>query len=219
LKKTLYVAGCSHTAGDKHWGTSYSKIVLSHLPHFDFKDNSMHGKSNDAIFHDTIEYLNEHYTNHKKYPEYVIVQWSSPNRRVHQLDNGWELWVTPWDYTEYYLKDEPMASKHTIHYMWLLQNFLKTNNIDYVFINYFPLDSSIKQLHTFDYLDLNRYIHIDGLHPLFDGFIDYIRDNNLNADTMGHPNQEAYIMFTKLILDKLNIKYDLVDLAKYQNKI
>ena len=56
------------------------------------------------------------------------------------------------------------------------------SNIDYVFINYFPLDLSIKNLHTFNYLDLTRYINIDGIHPLFGGFIDYIRDNKLNAD-------------------------------------
>jgi len=208
----IYSNGCSHTVGGKTWGISYNRLLttsledmMDHKTHLISEAN--HGKSNDAIFHNTLEFIN------KYPPDLCVIQWSSPNRRVSQLVDGKEIWINPWDFTQEGLKLEPMASKHTIHYIYALQEILKKREIPYLFMCYFPLDKEfIEELNTFDRIDLDRFIKFDdNSHELFTGFLDKFKENKMNSDEQGHPNQKGYRFITTKLLEKLG--YSIEDIS------
>lgn len=175
------------------------------------------GKSNDNIFHETIEAL--HYLKDvNKLPDFVFIQWSGPNRRLHQEPDGVFVDVGPHRLPEYKVKFEPLGSITTFHYMLLLQNFLKSNNIKYVFMSYMELDREIESLHTYKHLDLDTFITIENKHPLFDGFRNYFREKEWTLDWHGHPAAQAHYKLCELILEKLNKRDKLLPFDTLYNK-
>ena len=58
-------------------------------------------------------------------PDYVFIQWSGANRRMHSTPDGGHLFVNLHDNTELGILFDPMGSHHTLHYMFALQQFLK----------------------------------------------------------------------------------------------
>ena len=221
----IYSNGCSHThvhcvEKDKIWSSNIMKnfvdddyyMFISSTNHFNVNltDNenilineSRCGAGNDYIFHQTLETLIHLIDNGKK-PNYVFIQWSGPNRRQHCLPNGQLVNVNLFDNVEYHVKFEPMGSKHTLHYIYTLQEFLKGNNIDYYFFNYMPLDKSIKNLSTYKKIDLTRLIDFgyeDEI--LVNGILDLIKNKSLSCDEMGHPNEEGNKFISNEILKKI----------------
>jgi len=161
------------------------------------------GAGNDHIFHQTLETLTHLIDNNKK-PNYVFIQWSGPNRRQHCLPNGEMISVNLYDNVEYNVKFEPMASKHTLHYMYVLQEFLKKEKIDYYFFNYMPLDESIKNLSIYENIDFSRFIDFDyGKNILTTGILEYIKNNQMSCDDMGHPNEVGNEFIANQILKRL----------------
>jgi hypothetical protein len=218
----IYVNGCSHTAYNnitklhdlKSWSVdlveklgkkcSFFYEVIDNLPKEDILLNdARHGASNDYIFHSSLETLsNLIYQNRK--PDYVIIQWTGPNRRLHCDENGDKLFVNLYDNTEYFVKFEPMASEHTVHYMYTLQEYLKKNDINYLFLPYMPLDESISDSSIFKMVDRERIIDFNMGDDIFTkGIINYIKSNNLNRDKQGHPNEEGYSIMSDKIIDKI----------------
>lgn len=220
----IYSNGCSHThvhcvEKDEIWSSIVMKnfvtdyfMFISSTNHFNVNltndDNilineSRCGAGNDYIFHQTLETLTHLISNNKK-PNYVFIQWSGPNRRQHCLPNGEYVNVNLYDNVEYHVKFEPMGSKHTLHYIYILQEFLKDNNIDYYFFNYMPLDKSIKNLSIYNNIDFSRIIDFDfGNDILLMGIMDYIKENNLSCDEMGHPNENGNQYIANKILNKI----------------
>jgi hypothetical protein len=150
-------------------------------------NDSISGSGNDRIFHGSLESLVK-MVKVGKPPDLVVIQWSGPNRREYCNIDGKPLFVSPSENSYLHPKFEPMASTHTIHYMFILQEFLKKYNINYYFFTYFGLDKSIENLHVYNSLDRSKFIDF-GNNTLYNGLIELILIKGFNRDEHGHPNQ------------------------------
>ena len=116
------------------------------------------GKSNQIIFLESVEYINQCISKDKK-PNHVIIQWSGPSRliRIEPTEKSY-LWVdcNPSDYIEHTMF-EPISIT-TLMYIYNMQTFLKSHNIDYTFFCYMELDSFVTKLDTFKLIDLDKFI-------------------------------------------------------------
>jgi hypothetical protein len=218
----IYTNGCSHT-DDFPWEERYDlehkksyswpiKLMDRYSNSYkyirqssDFKiinnqedfliNDSVSGASNDYIFHTSIETLNGLLLN-KITLDYIIIQWSGPNRRFHILPDGHtRLFVNPTEHLEYHLKFEPMASTHTLHYMYLLQEELKKLKIQYKFFNYMGVDEHIKTLNTYKRLDFENIVDF-GNNTLHNGLIELLKNKNYTQDEMGHANENGNIFIS-----------------------
>ena len=169
----IYSNGCSHTAGHcVNYNHTWVSIIMRSIigdknyeinpkkvsPESDVLINqSMFGAGNDYIFHQSLEAITNLINNGNK-PDYVFIQWSGPNRREHCLPNGESVFVNLHDNFEYGVKFEPMGSKHTLHYIFLIQEFLDKHKIKFKFFNYMGFDLSIKNNILFDKIDLNNLV-------------------------------------------------------------
>lgn len=230
----LYSNGCSHTAGGCFKQMySWPNIVMKSITNlgmystnplstsFSKESNvlynqAMHGAGNDFIFHTSLETISSLLSNGNK-PDYVIIQWSGPNRRMHVFPEHY-VFVNPWDYTELGVKYEPYGSEHTIHYMFSLQEFLKKNKINYLFFNYMALDESIKKSYVFKELDMDRFLNFGmGNDIIFNGLIDFLKSKNMCCDEAGHPNHDGNYLICKEIASKLDI--NLIDIKTFNKSI
>jgi hypothetical protein len=221
----IYSNGCSHTFGhcvkkDDVWVNLIMKNLKenyikfnSHLYNFTketvvdedniYINESKCGAGNDYIFHTSIESISKLISYNKK-PDYVFIQWSSPNRRMHCLPNGEIKFVNPQDNIEYQVKFEPMGSEHTLHYMFSLQEFLKKENINYFFINYMGLDMKIKDLSIYRRIDFSKIIDFGfGENILIEGILNYIKKNNMSCDDLGHPNKKGNEFIANKIIERI----------------
>ncbi len=222
----IYSIGCSHTYGhcltnkDLVWsniimnqfcddyakfGNNLGRLTKETLLNVNnvFVNDSVCGAGNDHIYHKTLENVSFLIKEGKK-PDYVFIQWSGPNRRQHCQPNGDIVYVNLFDNVDLGVKFEPMASEHTIHYMFSLQEFLKNNKIKYYFFNYFGLDESIKNLNVFNVVDFNSYVDFglgEGL--IFQGLLEFMVNNEYSCDGDGHPNIEGNQFIANHILDKI----------------
>jgi hypothetical protein len=167
-------------------------------------NDSISGSGNDRIFHGSLESLTK-MIKLGKIPDLVVIQWSGPNRREYCDIDGKPLFVSPSENSHLHPKFEPMASTHTIHYMFILQEFLKKYNIKYYFFTYFGLDLSIKNLHVYKFLDISKFIDF-GNNTLYNGLIDLILDRSFNRDEHGHPNQKGAEFISNFIFEKIGNK-------------
>jgi hypothetical protein len=221
----IYSNGCSHTFGhcvDKKdvWVNLVMKKLVDEYVTFDsnlsgFTNNlikdenniyineSKCGAGNDYIFHKSLESISR-LINYNKKPNYVFIQWSGPNRRMHCLPNGEIKFVNPQDNIEYQVKYEPMGSEHTIHYMFNLQEFLKKEKINYYYLNYMGLDRSVKDLSIYDRIDYTKIIDFNhGSDIIFNGLLHDIKNNKMSCDELGHPNKEGNEFIANQILKRL----------------
>ena len=138
----------------------------------------------------------------------VIIQWSGPSRREHILPDGKGIvFVNPTENLEYHLKFEPMASTHSLHYMYTLQELLKSKGIKYYFFNYIPLDEDIKKLSIYKQMDFKKFINFeDGKETIFNGLVNLIIDKKFNNDLMGHANPDGNTFISGKILEKIKGK-------------
>ena len=204
----LYTNGCSITYGylvghDNSWASIYSKAN-----NFNLINDSQCGVGNDYIFHKSLESISK-LINEKQKPELAIIQWSGPNRRLHCDIGGNYYYVNLSDYIKYLPKYEPMASEHTLHYMFCLHSFLEKNNIPYLFFNYMDLDNSIKKLEIYNQIDWTKSIPINR---------DLLLSKKYVYDTLGHPDWDGQYYIANLIREKLNINDNIITGLK-QNDI
>ena len=194
----LFVNGCSHSFGEKDDNIfPYSDLFKSSI-FSNVINNAKQGKSNDSIFADTIYRLSLIKDLTKLY---CVIQFSAPNRRAHMLPDGERIYVNPYDNTNYHMKLEPLASNDTLCYMFALQNIFKNYGINYCMFSYFPIERTEKNERFIkDCLDLSKFLtYNNSTHPLFDGFIDYMKKDNLTKDIEGHPSQKGhYFLFEKI---------------------
>ena len=170
-------------------------------------NDGVSGAGNDHIFHSTLESLGILFNNNIK-PDMVIIQWSGPSRREHILPDGKGIvFVNPTENLEYHLKFEPMASTHSLHYMYTLQELLKSKGIKYFFFNYIPLDEDIKKLSIYKQMDFNKFVNFeDGKETIFNGLVNLIIDKKFNNDTQGHANPDGNTFISGKILEKIRLK-------------
>lgn len=219
----IYTNGCSHTAGHcmkraKTWPNIVMKSIIgnesysNNVSYSSIKPNSnilynqaLHGAGNDYIFHKSLESIGGLISSGNK-PDYVIIQWSGPNRRLHSTPDGGYLFVNPHDNTELGVLFEPMGSEHTLHYMFALQEFLKKHNIPYLFFNYMELYKLIKKSTIYNLIDLNNVLDFGGDINMFTGLINFFKENNMNCDEGGHPNKSGNYFIGKAVTQKLGYK-------------
>jgi hypothetical protein len=188
----IYTIGCSITHGyGVGFENSWPSLIQKYLD-FDVINDSKCGVGNDWILHTSLEKL----LKLKKKPDLVILQWSGPNRRVHMDLEGNEWLVNLHDHLHLQPKFEPMASIHTIHYMFFLQSFLEKNNIPYLFFNYMELDESVKKIEVYNHIDWKKKLDINKNMMLAKGYV---------YDEIGHPNLNGQYFIARSILKTLNI--------------
>lgn len=220
----IYSNGCSHThvhcvEKDEIWSSVIMKnftdnyyLHISSTNYFKINDtqnenilinDSRCGAGNDYIFHTSLENITYLLKNNLK-PNYVFIQWSGPNRRQHCLPNGEIVNVNLYDNVEYYVKFEPMGSKHSLHYMFILQEFLKKHKIQYYFFNYMAFDESIENLSVYNQIDFNNIIDFGfNQNVLINGILDFLKENEMTCDDLGHPNVDGNKFIAEEILKKL----------------
>jgi hypothetical protein len=226
----IYTNGCSHTAGHcvkpyQSWPQMLIGSLNDNKNFLSFYINSTKnvvikeelligdwilfneaqwGAGNDYIFHHTIESVNK-LININKTPKLVVIQWSGTNRRLHSNELGGERYINLDDSPELGIKFEPMGSLHTCHYVYMLQEFLKLNQIPYLFFNYMAWDNSVIKSETFSKLDFNNWIDFGfGKDIIFKGLIDLFKNKKFTCDSAGHPNIDGNHYIAKNILEKLN---------------
>ena len=224
----LYSIGCSHTYGHclenkelvwsnlimkslindyMSYGTGFKQLTSQSIQNVDniFVNESICGAGNDYIFHKSLESISLLIDENKK-PDYVMVQWSGPNRRQHCTPNRNIVYVNLHDNVEHGVKFEPMGSEHTLHYMFSLQEFLKKENINYIFFNYMGLESSIKNLSIFKKIDFTNIINFGfGDQLMFGGLLEQIKKMGFNCDEQGHPNENGNYYIANEISKKLGL--------------
>lgn len=209
----LYVDGCSHSVGEEANGIiPYGKIIAKDLS-VSLNSKAMNGKSNDAIFSDTLEFI-EQTLRVPSFDKFAFIQFSAPNRRVHQLVDGSKIFVNPYDNTDYHLNLEPMASRNTLNYIVSLQKILKSYNINFSMMCYFPLEYSIVNKKFADrMIDYSKFITFDkNKHPIFDGFIDGMKESNMISDSVGHPSQLGHQFLVDKIIKRMMFRKKQINL-------
>jgi hypothetical protein len=230
----IYTNGCSHTAGHcfkraKSWPNIVMKSIIGNHPYSNnssydsIKENSnvlynqaLHGAGNDYIFHTSLETISGLLSSNNK-PDYVIIQWSGPNRRLHSTPEGGHLFVNPYDNTELGVIFEPMASKQTLNYIFTMQEFLKHNNINYLFFNYMGLSKLIKKTKVYTHIDFNNIVDFGLDESMFSGLIDFFKSKNMNCDEGGHPNEDGNYFIGKHITEKLG--HTCIDYSEFYNTL
>jgi len=219
----IYSNGCSHTAGHNiDWLRSWPHFTMRGIiDGNEYKVNpskndinnknvlyneAVQGAGNDYIFHHSLESIVRLIQN-GTIPDYVFIQWSGPNRRQHCLPNGEIINVNLFYNVEYNFKFEPMGSMHTIHYMFVMQEFLKNNNINYCFLNFMSLDESIKKLNIYNEIDLDKFLYIEyDNNILFNGILSHVKKEHMTFDLGGHANEKGNFIIGNELLKKLKFK-------------
>lgn len=230
----VYTNGCSHTAGGCYKKRKYSwpNLLMKSImgddlysinpPDIKLKENilyneSMHGAGNDYIFHKSLETISSLIQNGRK-PNYVIIQWSGTNRRMHIYPDRFIFVGNPMDNMELGIKFEPYGSEHTIHYMFALQEYLKKNKIEYWFFNYMALYSSIINNSIFNELDLSRFIDFGmGDDVIFNGLIDFFKSKNMCCDEAGHPSHQGLHLIASEIGKRIGV--NIIDIDSFHKSI
>lgn len=196
------------------WVEKFSEIKEQiEKPVHSLIDSADHGKNNQKIYIETIDWVTRLMKINKK-PHLVVIQWSGPERKLdydydeaitYDYDKHKEIFhhsidVNPHDSFNRGLIPEPLASKMTIQYMLLLQTFLKSHDIEYAFIPYMKLQNDNFVQPELRYLD-RRKITTD----LFEGHRDDFRKRGLVEDYNGHPNLISSNEIVDKVLDILNL--------------
>lgn len=160
------------------------------------------GKGNDSILFDTLYALRGFESRGEKI-DLVIIQFSGPSRRLVSTDVDDLAYANPHENFEFGVNFEPVGSLLTLHSMLVLQDFLKRGNYNYFFLNYFSLDRRIETQNVYNELDLSKFITYKDKHPIFDGWLEHIKNDGLSIDEFGHPNLELMELISKSFFDKL----------------
>ncbi len=183
----------------KNRGTNHSWNKLQHP-----------GKSNGAIFHDTIRA----FTNEKvRHFNFATIQFTSANRRMYQLADGAKLHINPYDWTEYGVLFEPQASHETLNYIFTLQKILRLSKTPYLMMCYFPIETNKEnKIFVESMIDLDKFVTFDdNSHPIFDGWIDRMKmDKTLISDSQGHPSFEGHKFIFSRFKEKLDKQSSLL---------
>lgn len=196
------------------WVEKFSELKKQiEKPVHNLIDSADHGKNNQKIYIETIDWVTRLMKINKK-PHLVVIQWSGPERKLdydydealtYDYDKHKEIFhhsidINPHDSFSRGLIPEPLASKMTIQYMLLLQTFLKSHNIEYAFIPYMELQNDTFVQPELRYLD-RRKLTTD----LFEGHRNDFRKRCIVQDYNGHPNLISSNEIVDKVLDILNL--------------
>ena len=237
----IYSNGCSHTSDVKqNYDNVYIDILANEVlenyktikvqegyynkfKNFNFKDldtdtnyllkNADHGKSNDLIFFESYNIIKDSIINNVKL-DFVIIQFSGVNRRIHSNPDGSLLKVNPFDNSEMGVKFEPFATEQSLQYILILQDLLKKHSIKYCFIPYMEFDSDTLDKSSNLKLIDNNYLTTS----LKEGHRNSFRKKGFVMDASGHPNHQGYYILAKIILKKLGLSDKINPIEDYFSK-
>lgn len=202
-----------------HYTTlQHQEDIKNHLGDHLLVFHAHHGKANDKIYYETIDTVLRMIEVDKK-PDYVLIQWSGPNRKVftpvpgHVEDdiNSQVMSANPHDNHERGVYFEPYASKHTLQLMLSLQDFLIKHDINYVFIPFMELIKTPIMIEL-NSLDLTKFTT-----DPFVGYRDTFRFKGLTGDVHGHPNELGNYFMLSDILKVLDLEEFDKGMSFYKN--
>ena len=234
----LYSNGCSHTTKNHPYFKSYIDLVADTLMGtydelslganindinelHDISDNVItdqdllirgehHGKGNDTILFETYNCIKSLVSENIKI-DYVVIQFSGVNRRIHTTPNGEYEFINPFTNSELGVKFEPVATEQSLQYILILQDLFKSNNIKYCFIPYMEFDATVLKNSNITKLIDNDFL-IRGLEV---GCRNEFRSKGRTCDAPGHPNTLGYYELAKLVLEKFNLEEQLKPIDVY----
>ena len=88
-----------------------------------------------------------------------------------------------------------MGSMDTLCYIFKLQKIFDNLNINYCMLSYFPIENTQEnKIFVKNNIDLTKFItYDDSNHPLFYGFIDLMKNNNLTKDEEKPFTKRSYV--------------------------
>lgn len=238
----IYSNGCSHTADamEYRYDNVYIDIIAKEIlenyklikvqegyyndfKNFNFKDlytdtnyllkNAAHGKSNDLIFFESYNIIKDSIINNVKL-DFVIIQFSGVNRRIHSNPDGSLLNVNPFDNSELGVKFDPFATEQSLQYILILQDLLKEHSIKYCFIPYMEFDSdTLDKSSNLKFID-TKYLTT----TLYKGHRNSFRKKGFVMDAPGHPNHLGYYKLAKMIMKKLGLSDKIKSIEDYFSK-
>lgn len=172
--------------------------------------NAHHGKGNDTILFETYNSIKSLVSKNIKI-DYVVIQFSGVNRRMHTTPNGEYEFINPFTNSELGVKFEPVATEQSLQYMLILQDLFKSNNIKYCFIPYMEFDATVLKKSNITKLIDNDFL-IRGLDV---GCRNEFRSKGRTCDAAGHPNTLGYYELAKSVLEKFNLEEQLKSIDVY----
>lgn len=176
----LLVNGCSHIAGSEA-DTNVGILFAKELGH-DLVNIAEPGGGNQRILRSTIEYIEQ---NEK--PDFVLIGWTTHERfefsfngerRNYTLDKQSENRYLHkfYRYADLHLADWEIGEENTILNQYLLQLYLESKRIDYMYCNMFnsinPKNQSVlwKQINKDKYLTSNTSLIEDAMDEFTEGW-------------------------------------------------
>ena len=161
--KTLYVNGCSHTAGSE-CNTNYANIIGQKL-NYKVINKATPGGGNHKIYRETMEYL----CNDNHPVDFVIIGWTTHERFEFSFDGentDYTLYKESYNkelekfyrYADLHMADWDLGLQNTITYQLGLQTFLESKNIDYRYINMFNHIPEDCQIPIWKNINQSKYI-------------------------------------------------------------
>jgi len=191
--KTLYVNGCSHTAGSE-CKTNYANIV-GEKKNFKVVNKATPGGGNHKIFRETMEYL----CSPNNEVDFVIIGWTTHERfefsfdgenvdyTLHKESYNKEL-EKFYRYADLHLADWNLGLQNTITYILGLQNLLQTKKIPYLFLNMFNNIPEDCQIPMWKNVDQSKYIlpHSSFIETLMEQYPDKFSETKHATDPFIH---------------------------------
>ena len=204
---------------------NFKEVLMQNIISYKNKNNennilfngARYGGGNDRILHTTLEEI-EHLISQNQKPDLVIIEWTWPDRRRTLTETGEEYYLNSSNdylflkgnefdifmHNNNKVKPEPLASKETLHYMFILQEYFIKNNIDYLFFNYVKLDESVKNLNIFKKINLSKFVKFSNIDDLlFTGLFEFIIKNGLSKDLYAHENDAGHKFIAKEIRNRI----------------
>lgn len=176
----LLVNGCSHIAGSEA-DTNVGILFAKELGH-DLVNIAEPGGGNQRILRSTIEYIEQN-----KKPDFVLIGWTTHERfefsfdgerRNYTLDKQSENRYLHkfYRYADLHLADWEIGEENTILNQYLLQLYLESKRIDYMYCNMYnsinPENQSVlwKQINKDKYLTSNTSLIEDAMDEFTEGW-------------------------------------------------
>ena len=196
----LYINGCSYSYKSGTLQPNWSERLRPALrDEIRILNDARNGGGNDRILHTTLNSV-QSLMNEGRKPELAIIQWTHPNRRRHQSEDGQIHFVNHFE-TQFFPKGEPIASEETLHYMYLLHYWLKGNGIPHLFFNYIPLHQNHRASPLLDGFDSDIFIGFDGVIDCrWDSVCELMKSEGLCKDDYGHQNGDGYRWLAEWVL-------------------
>jgi len=159
----ILVNGCSHTFGSE-CNTNWVK-ELALLEGCDYENMALPGTSNQSILRRTIDEIEKH--SHRYHV--VIISWTTlerfefaykgevTNYSLHKSDAQDDRLNDFFKFCDVNIADWQLGKQHTQMYIFLLQEYLKSKNIPYIFFNAYNTAWDNNQDLLYRSMDFSKY--------------------------------------------------------------